>query len=249
MRGSSDRGRAGSSVLICSISWSRSGDVEGRPQRQQLVEGQAQGVDVGAGVPLAAEPLRGHVAERAQDVAGVRSGRRRSALARPKSVIQTTPAVSSSRFDGLMSRWTIAAGMGIGQPLRPPAGRSAATLRKNGAGGRGLDRRERRPARQHRRASTRRGEPRRARSRRRPRSHPDRSRRRLGGVAVATARSRRAGRVRSDSATCPSFRLAGRPPLRPGRCRSAGSAGPSDPAWPSPGRLPIGDRGAAAARR
>src|SRR5437764_1328419 len=30
-----------------------------------------------------------------------------SALARPKSVIQTTPSVSSSRFDGLISRWTI----------------------------------------------------------------------------------------------------------------------------------------------
>ena len=28
-----------------------------------------------------------------------------SALARPKSVTQTVPRVSSSRFDGLMSRW------------------------------------------------------------------------------------------------------------------------------------------------
>jgi hypothetical protein len=29
------------------------------------------------------------------------------ALAKPKSVIQTTPCVSSSKFEGLISRWTI----------------------------------------------------------------------------------------------------------------------------------------------
>jgi hypothetical protein len=48
------------------------GLVEGRPQRQQLVQGQAQAVDVAAQVPPAAEPLRGQVAQGADDVAGVR---------------------------------------------------------------------------------------------------------------------------------------------------------------------------------
>ena len=45
--------------------------VERRAEREQLVERQPQGVDVGPGVPLAPEPLGGHVAERAQDVAGL----------------------------------------------------------------------------------------------------------------------------------------------------------------------------------
>ena len=46
-----------------------------------------------------------------------------SALARPKSAIQTTPSVSSSRFDGLMSRWTIPR-HGRRRGRRRPAGQS-----------------------------------------------------------------------------------------------------------------------------
>jgi hypothetical protein len=46
--------------------------VEGRAQGQQLVKGQPQGVDVAAGVALAGEPLRRHVAQGADDVARVR---------------------------------------------------------------------------------------------------------------------------------------------------------------------------------
>ena len=63
------RGRSGSSVLICSISLSRSERVETRSEREQLVERQPQRVDVGPSVSFAPEPLGGHVAEGAQDVA------------------------------------------------------------------------------------------------------------------------------------------------------------------------------------
>ena len=92
------------------------GRVESRAEGEQLVEGQAQGVDVGPAISLAAEPLGGHVPQRAQDVAG-RVRPSSLALARPKSVIQTTPWVSSSKFDGLMSRWTMPS-VGVGQPRR-----------------------------------------------------------------------------------------------------------------------------------
>ena len=37
--------------------------------------------------------------------------------ARPKSVTQTVPCSSSRRFDGLMSRWIDALGVGVGQRL------------------------------------------------------------------------------------------------------------------------------------
>ena len=47
----------------------------------------------------------GHVAQRAEDVAGAGQVASSAALARPKSVTQTVPWASSSRFDGLMSRW------------------------------------------------------------------------------------------------------------------------------------------------
>ena len=46
------------------------GRVVGRAERQQLVECHAQGVGVGPGVAEAAEPLRRHVAEGAEDVSG-----------------------------------------------------------------------------------------------------------------------------------------------------------------------------------
>ena len=45
--------------------------VESRAEREQLVERQPQRVDVGPGIPFAPEPLGGHVADRAQDVAGL----------------------------------------------------------------------------------------------------------------------------------------------------------------------------------
>ncbi len=48
------------------------GLVERRPQRQQLVERQPQRVEVGPGVARALKPLRRHVPQRADDVAGVR---------------------------------------------------------------------------------------------------------------------------------------------------------------------------------
>ena len=48
------------------------GPVVRRLERGQLVEGQAQAVDVGADVALALEPLGCHVPDRAEDVAGVR---------------------------------------------------------------------------------------------------------------------------------------------------------------------------------
>jgi hypothetical protein len=45
--------------------------VERRPHRQQLIEGQPQGVQVAADVALAVEALGGHVTQRADDVSGV----------------------------------------------------------------------------------------------------------------------------------------------------------------------------------
>ena len=46
------------------------GRLEGGPKDKQFIEREAQGVDVGAGVPLTAEALGRHVAQRADDVAG-----------------------------------------------------------------------------------------------------------------------------------------------------------------------------------
>ena len=81
--------------------------VEGRPQRQQLVERQAQAVDVGPGVALPLEPLRGHVAERARGCRRSGSGRPRPALGQAEVGDPDRAVRSSSRFDGLMSRWRI----------------------------------------------------------------------------------------------------------------------------------------------
>ena len=47
------------------------GSVEGRLEREQLVERQAKAVDVGPGIAFAAKPLGGDVAKRAEDVAGL----------------------------------------------------------------------------------------------------------------------------------------------------------------------------------
>ena len=49
--------------------------IEGRPQHQQFIQGQAQGVDIRQGIALPAEALRRHVAQRADEVAGVGQGR------------------------------------------------------------------------------------------------------------------------------------------------------------------------------
>ena len=65
------RGRGGSRSVDLLDQPVAVGRRERRPERQQLVERQAQRVDVAAGVGLAVEPLRGHVPQRADDVAGV----------------------------------------------------------------------------------------------------------------------------------------------------------------------------------
>ena len=72
-----------------------------------------------------------------------------SPLARPKSAIQTTPSVSSSKFDGLMSRCTIPR-VGVGQPPgHLPADLSQAAEERAPTR---LDRRELSPPGQDRRA-------------------------------------------------------------------------------------------------
>ena len=81
------------------------GRLEPRAERQQLVERQAQGIDVGAGVALAAEPLRGHVADACPGCRRWPSARRRRPWPARSRRSRPHPAVSSSRFDGLMSRW------------------------------------------------------------------------------------------------------------------------------------------------
>ena len=79
--------------------------LERRPQRQQFVERQAQAVDVAAASHLAARSAPGPCSAGCRRCRRCASGRRcPRALARPKSVTQTVPVASSSRFDGLMSR-------------------------------------------------------------------------------------------------------------------------------------------------
>ena len=100
------------------------GRVEGRPQHQQLVEGQAQRVEVGPGVPLAAEPLGGHVAERAQDVAGpgqvVVVDLGQAEVADPDDALGVEQEVR--RLDVAVED---AAGVRVGQGRGRPAGRCA----------------------------------------------------------------------------------------------------------------------------
>ena len=93
--------------MIRRISLQPLGPSECRAEREQLVKRQPQRVHVGPSVALAFGMFGGHVANRAQDVAGVGQVASSSPLARPKSVTQTVPSVSSSKFDGLMSRYTI----------------------------------------------------------------------------------------------------------------------------------------------
>ena len=106
MRESMARGGFGSSLLICSINCRRSSRLERRPQGEQLIERQAQGVDVGPRVGVASEPLRCHVSDCPDDGAGV-GQIARIVLGQTEIGQPDDPLVSSSRFDGLMSRWTI----------------------------------------------------------------------------------------------------------------------------------------------
>src|SRR5262249_11369278 len=57
---------------------------ECRPQRQQLVECRSQAVDVATGVGKSCESLRGHVAKRADDIAGSGQAVRTLELGQPK---------------------------------------------------------------------------------------------------------------------------------------------------------------------
>ena len=68
--GSTWRSGAGSSWVTWRIRACRSSASNAGRAGQQLVQGQPQRVDVGTGVAAALEPLGGHVADRAHDVAG-----------------------------------------------------------------------------------------------------------------------------------------------------------------------------------
>jgi len=104
MRRSSCPGSGGFSWATRSTSPRRILVVVGRPQRQQFVQRGAQTVDVAARVGDAAEALRGHVAERADQVAGLRQFVVVALLARPKSVTQTVPALSQEQVGRLERR-------------------------------------------------------------------------------------------------------------------------------------------------
>ena len=91
--------------------------VVGRAEGQELVEGQAQGVEVGPGVPLAPEPLGGHVAERAEDVAAggqaVVVGLGQAEVGDPDDALGVQQQVR--RLDVAVDD---PPGVGVGQPLR-----------------------------------------------------------------------------------------------------------------------------------
>ena len=145
-RRSSTRGAIGSSDLTCSISRSRSRRVEGRLEGQQLVKGQAQGVNVGPDVGFPAKTLGGHVANRAQNVAGlcqaVVVGLGQSEVGDPDDAVGVEKEVR--RLDVAVHH---APGVGVSQPerrLEPDPGDAPGVL-----GSAGFDRRDLRPARQH----------------------------------------------------------------------------------------------------
>ncbi len=102
-------------MRTCSISSRRSVELERRAEREQLVQGQAQGVDVGAAVALASEPLGGHESQRAQDVAGLRqavvSRLRQPEVGDPGDAVGVQEQVR--RLDVAVDD---PPGMGIGQP-------------------------------------------------------------------------------------------------------------------------------------
>ncbi len=79
---------------------------EGRPQRDHLIKGDTERIDVATGVRAPFEALGSHVAERTNDVACLGQVLPPSNFARPKSATQAVPRESSRRFDGLMSRWS-----------------------------------------------------------------------------------------------------------------------------------------------
>ena len=80
---------------------------ERRPESQQLVERDAQAVDIAAVVGPAVELLGGHEAECPHDVPGRGQVLEPASFARPKSATHAVPARSMRTFEGLMSRWRI----------------------------------------------------------------------------------------------------------------------------------------------
>ena len=134
------------------------GRVEGRPERQQLVERQPQRVDVGPGVPLAPEPLGGHVAERAQDVAGVGQPLV-LALGQAEVGDPDDPRVVEQQVGRLDVAVDDAAGVGVGQPLRRLAADLGHAPEELSPAARELDGRDLTAARQHGRGPRGRGRP------------------------------------------------------------------------------------------
>ena len=80
--------------------------IKGGTETEHLVERQTQRVNVAACIRPAVERFGRHVAQRAQDVAGVRQVLLIVGLGQAEVGHPDHPAVSSSRFDGLMSRWS-----------------------------------------------------------------------------------------------------------------------------------------------
>ena len=104
--GPSPRSRCGSSLITRRISSWRSAAVERRPQGQQLVERQAQRVDVARARRTSPRTARGPCTAPCRRCRRSGSGPRRRppwpGRSRPP---RRCPCGSSSRFDGLMSRW------------------------------------------------------------------------------------------------------------------------------------------------
>ena len=131
------------------MSRSRSGERERRPEGEQLVESEPEGIDVGAGVPLAAESLGGHVPQGADDIAGARQpfflGLGQAEVGDPddtgciqQQVGGLDVAVDDPPSVGVRQRpGRLAADLGHAADIVVPATRAR------------LDVRDRRPARQH----------------------------------------------------------------------------------------------------
>ncbi len=92
------------------------GRVERRPQRQELVKGQPQPVDVGARVAPSLESLRGHVAQCSQEIAGPGQAVV-LALGQPKVGHPHRSLLVQHQVGRLDVTVQHAAGMGVGQRL------------------------------------------------------------------------------------------------------------------------------------
>ncbi len=174
------------------------------PERHQLVQGQPQRVEIGAGVALAAEPLRRQVADRPQDVAG---GRQAVVLGLGQAEVGDPDhaGVVQQQVRRLDVAVDDPPGVGVGQALRRLAAnlRHAAEVRRPAAGEGG--RRDLRPAGEHGR-----GRP----GRRRGRDEPIRPVPRRG-EGRGRGRDERPGRDAGRSRR-PSRRRATPPPRSPG---------------------------------